>query len=105
MEYCLEVIKENDPSGFLQVGGDLATSALRGERERHCTAEGPGVMPQSWGSSTKDDVLSFSSHKIKGQPLITSRFMAGEKQNWAGGISYSDQRVAAGGGVSLEQSS
>lgn len=26
MEYCLEVIKENDPSGFLQVGVELLVS-------------------------------------------------------------------------------
>ena len=43
MEYCLEVIKENDPSGFLQVGGELPTSGLRAEREGACTAEGLGV--------------------------------------------------------------
>lgn len=103
MEYCLEVIKENDPSGFLQVGGELLTVALRGERERHCTAQGPGVTRQIWGSSTKDDVPSFSSHKMKGQPLITSGFAAGQKQNQARDISYSDQRAAADGGVSLKE--
>lgn len=42
MEYCLEVIKENDPSGFLQVGVELLTSGLRGEQERYCTGEGLG---------------------------------------------------------------
>lgn len=31
MEYCLEVIKENDPSGFLQVGVELPSL---GERSR-----------------------------------------------------------------------
>lgn len=46
MEYCLEVIKENDPSGFLQVGGELLTSGQRGEGERHCTAQGPGELFQ-----------------------------------------------------------
>lgn len=50
MEYCLEVIKENDPSGFLQVGVEVLTSGLQGERERHCTDKGSGVMQQRWGS-------------------------------------------------------
>lgn len=31
-------------------------------------------MQQSQRSYTQDDVPSFSSHKIKGRPLITSRF-------------------------------
>lgn len=50
MEYCLEVIKENDPSGFLQVGVWLLTSRVFWTEELgECRSRGHFQPWAKWG--------------------------------------------------------
>lgn len=41
MEYCLEVIKENDPSGFLQVGVELPSPREHSRLGGYSKEDGP----------------------------------------------------------------
>uniref|UniRef100_A0A8C1VYE0 Tripartite motif containing 67 n=1 Tax=Cyprinus carpio TaxID=7962 RepID=A0A8C1VYE0_CYPCA len=76
MEFCLEVIKENDPSGFLQISDALIKRVLVSQEQWVRSALEPKVCPEFALTVNTDPLmqsilqLDFTQNKVPPAPLL-----------------------------------
>uniref|UniRef100_A0A672NLT5 Tripartite motif containing 67 n=1 Tax=Sinocyclocheilus grahami TaxID=75366 RepID=A0A672NLT5_SINGR len=76
MEFCLEVIKENDPSGFLQISDALIKRVLASQEQWVKGALEPKVCPEFALTVNTDPLmqsilqLDFTQNKVPPAPLL-----------------------------------
>ncbi|XP_026147301.1 E3 ubiquitin-protein ligase TRIM9-like isoform X1 [Carassius auratus] len=86
MEFCLEVIKENDPSGFLQISDALIKRVLASQEQWVRSALEPKVCPEFALTVNTDPLmqsilqLDFSQNKDGQEAALLKQMHAGDQK-------------------------